>query len=139
LRILIKGGKMKHLQLLLAFLLIGGISHVMAQEQGKSVSIEADTDTVIYDLIIFDTGFESWLLTEISMTYHTNAYYKLWNQRYVSEWNSRFMSEAAKYPEIENYIDYNSTLDYGIELNYRLYMYFNYFEEKNDITLVQRR
>jgi hypothetical protein len=36
----------------------------------------------------------------------------------------------------DNYIDYKPNTDYGIDINYRLYYYFRYFEEKNHIKLL---
>ena len=35
----------------------------------------------------------------------------------------------------ETYIDYNSNTDYGLDLNYKLYYYFKYFEETNKVKL----
>ncbi len=37
--------------------------------------------------------------------------------------------------EYDSYIDYNPNIDYGLDLNYKLYYYFRYFEEKHGIRL----
>jgi hypothetical protein len=36
----------------------------------------------------------------------------------------------------ENYIEYNPRIDYGIDINYKLYYFFKYFEETNHISLL---
>ncbi len=37
---------------------------------------------------------------------------------------------------IDSYIDYRPNIDYGLDLNYKLYYYFKYFEERNNIRLL---
>jgi hypothetical protein len=36
----------------------------------------------------------------------------------------------------QNSIDYNPRIEYGIDINYKLYYYFRYFEETNHISLL---
>lgn len=107
-------------------------------QEGKKVVDVSTNDSVEYELIIIDPGFETWLLSRPSENYHTQQYYENWNYRYVSEWNSRYLTNPARYPDIESYIDYAPGTDYGLELNYRLYWYFIYWEEKTGNTLVER-
>ncbi len=105
--------------------------------QQNNLSIERDS--VEYELLITDTGFDTWLATRSKpMSFYSNEYYKSWNIRYVAEWNIRYTNgvNSALY---ENYVDYNSATDYGIELNYQLYNYFLFFEEKNNVVLIPRK
>ncbi|WP_320019590.1 DUF6146 family protein [Labilibaculum manganireducens] len=103
--------------------------------QGNENKI-AVTDSVEYELLILDTGFESWFATRNMMaTAHTNNYYKNWNQIYVLEWNQQYMQRN---PRIDNYIEYDPLEDYGLEINYKLYNYFQFVEEKTGISLVRR-
>ncbi len=93
-------------------------------------------DSVEYELLIFDPGFEAWLAARPSMNYYSQSYYESRNRLYVMEWNSRYLNPPRNGPVYENLIDYNPEIDYGIELNYRLFYYFRYFEETNHIKLL---
>lgn len=98
---------------------------------------EVESDSVEYELIIFDPGFESWFVTrDMRSSARSNSYYKYWNQWYVLEWNQLFRSG---HPLMENQIDYHTDEDYGFEVNYKLYHYFLYVENKYGITLIKRR
>ena len=108
--------------------------------QGKKERgvLKADTiaaDSLEYRLIVLDPGFETWLITKPPMNFYSNDYYNMKNRLYVSEWNLRYMTlnQTGLY---DNYIDYNPGIDYGIEINYKLYYYFRYFEETNHLTLL---
>jgi hypothetical protein len=109
-------------------------------QKGKGrLALKADSvksDSLEYELIIIDPGFDSWLVTKPSMNYHSKSYYEVKNLLYVSEWNNRYM-QPLRYGNIyETYIDYRPVTDYGLEVNYRLYYYFLYFEETNHVTLI---
>ncbi len=39
-------------------------------------------------------------------------------------------------PRINSYIDYSLNRDYGFDFNYKLYMYFRFFEDTNRIKLI---
>lgn len=85
-------------------------------------------DKTEYELIVFDPEFETWFMTNFSPAKdHSNEYYQSWNNQYVSDWNYHYM--AGHMPKVfENYIDYDFTIDYGINLNRELYYYFRYVE-----------
>ena len=53
---------------------------------------------------------------------------------YVSEWNYRYTT-IKNHGEYDSFIDYNPETDYGLDLNYKLYYYFKYFEEKHGTKL----
>ncbi|MCF8231159.1 MAG: DUF6146 family protein [Bacteroidales bacterium] len=90
-------------------------------------------DSTEYELIIFDGRFESWYIQRKKPKwYHTENYYKHWNQRYVNEWNYRYNLGD---PRFDSYIEYQPTKDYGLELEHKLYYYFEYFQEKHNISL----
>ena len=96
----------------------------------------ASQDSTEYELLILDIGFESWLATRSSIAMaHSNAYYKNWNHIYVTEWNHKHMQG---HPIFENYIEYDLFEDYGLDINYKLYNYFLFVEEKTGISLVRR-
>jgi hypothetical protein len=129
--------------LFLTIILIFISSAVLYSQKGKDKLImKADsikTDSIEYDLIINDPGFESWLATKPSMNFLSKTYYETWNHMYVTEWNNRYYQQQRYGPLYEDYIDYRPNTDYGLELNYRLYYYFLFFEESNNVVLVRRR
>lgn len=84
-------------------------------------------DSTEYELIVFDPGFDYWLNSHsFSKNQYTNAYLQSMNNQYVQEWNHRY---AIGDRRIESYIDYDAHNKYDFEFNYKLFMYFKYFEE----------
>lgn len=114
-----------------------GLTMVSAQEAGDTIIIDAEKDSTEYQLLIIDPGFDSWLATQPPVNFHSNQYYRIWNLRYVNEWNN--MYRTGRHPQyVESYVDYDPNAEYEVELNYKLYWYFRYFEKKYNITLVKR-
>lgn len=96
----------------------------------------ATTDSVEYELLILDIDFESWFASRNMIgTAHSDNYYKNWNQIYVLEWNQLYMQGNHN---IDNYIEYDIFEDYGLEINYKLYNYFLFVEEKTGISIAHR-
>jgi hypothetical protein len=123
----------------LILIIILALSYTEGFSQGKKEMIRPVPDTVSadsteYELIIIDPGFDTWFLTQPSREYKSQNYYEYWNRLYVSEWNYRY-STARDKGEYDSYIDYNPRINYGLDLNYKLYYYFKYFEEKNGTKL----
>ncbi len=120
---------------------ICSVSSVQAQKHRDHVRVSNDTlksDSLEYKLVVLDPGFETWLLRKPPMNYHSNDFYRIWNERYVFEWNWRY-DHPEKYGDLfDTRIDYDLKTGYGIELNYRLYYYFQFFEETNRIKLLPR-
>jgi len=56
------------------------------------VSIDDTTqnDEYEYKLIVMEPGYESYLVLQPPMELYSEHYYKIWNQRYVTEWNIRY-------------------------------------------------
>ena len=100
---------------------------------------DEETDSVEYELIILDPGFDAFLAMQPHMQYYSRYYYENWNLRYVREWNYRH-SQPLRFGNIyETYIDYRPNIDYGLELNYRLYYYFRFFEKENGVDLLPEK
>ena len=102
----------------------------------KSVNIqEGDTvrianDSLEYEIIIIDPGFNSWLVSRARPEgYYSQQYMESRNMLYVQEWNSRVLQPQTYNPNLyEMQIDYRPGIDYGYEVNYKLYNYFIYFQ-----------
>lgn len=89
-------------------------------------------DSLEYEIIIIDQGFNSYLLSIAKPKwYYSEAYYKTKNNFYVTQWNIR-VREPFKYsPNIyEQQIDYDANIEYGLEVNYMLFNYFKFVEYK---------
>ena len=111
------------------------------QEKTKGkAEIKQNADSVEYELLVFDSGFETYLAkVPYSKEYHTNEYYKNWNIRYVTEWNVRALNPMRYGSFYESKIDYQSNIDYGLDLNFKLYHYFRYIEDTHGIVLIKRK
>lgn len=85
-------------------------------------------DSVEYELIVFDSEFETWyMLQNSSARYRSQEYYEGWNRQYVSEWNC-LATQPRRRSFFGSIIEYESGVDYGFELNHKLFYYFQYVE-----------
>ncbi len=85
-----------------------------------------------YEIIIIDSGFDLWLASFARpRQFYSQSYMENKNILYVSEWNNR-VRQPFRYDSnlYEMQIDYFSNIDYGYEVNYKLYNYFIYFQRK---------
>lgn len=97
-------------------------------------SAKAEVDSIEYILIVNEIDFENWLVTNNrQIGYHSHDFYKAWNKIYVREFNWR-VSRGADHP-FNEIINYDFVTDYGIELDYRLYWYFMFIQNKYDVSL----
>jgi hypothetical protein len=125
--------------IILAVFLFASISSAQKEDvvqKKKSLQVETKIakDSTEYDLIIFDIGFDSWFaINDNESQKRSLSYYEHKNQFYVIAWNDLY---TRNIPSIDCRIEYESTVRYGFDLNYKLYMYFKYFEKKNKIKLI---
>ncbi|MBV2245636.1 MAG: hypothetical protein KUL83_00600, partial [Lentimicrobium sp.] len=66
----------------------------------------------------------------------SNSYYRSMNNLAVSNWNHYYNTNRYN-RVINNHIAYNPAVDYGIEVNRRLYWYFKYIEESYRVPLLR--
>jgi hypothetical protein len=87
-------------------------------------------DSVIYELIVLETGFDNWFATNRKpLWYHTEEYYRHWDFMYSQEWNNRCIHLAYREP-YSYLIEYDYNTDYGVDLNYKLFYFFKFIEYK---------
>ncbi|MRX63916.1 DUF6146 family protein [Maribacter luteus] len=100
------------------------------QKVGDTINI-ADTKTE-YEIIIIEPGFNFWLNSIAKPEgYYSQSYLENRNNVYVIEWNQRVLQPQVYDPDLyELQIDYSPNIDYGYEVNYKLYNYFIYFQRK---------
>ena len=99
--------------------------------------VENDTvrianDSLEYEIIIIDPGF-SYFLNAIARPegYHSQSYLENKNQFLVADYNSRVLNPRVYNPNIyEMQINYDPNIDYGYDVNYKLYNYFVYLSRK---------
>ncbi len=109
-----------------------GVNHHSSKLELKSA--EQSKDSTDYELIIFDPGFDFWLNSKAeSKEMYTNDYLSSINRLMVQEWNRRYSAGDRRFA---SFIDYDISEEYSLDLNYRLFMYFRYFQEINRIRLV---
>ena len=87
-------------------------------------------DELEYEIIIIEPGFNSWMLGRAKPEgYYSQEFLENRNRLYVTEWNNRVLQPQRYNPNLyEMRIDYSSNIDYGYEVNYKLYYYFTYFQ-----------
>lgn len=126
---------MRLLVLMLTILIVSGCKSYQGsgtRSQGSNILSKAENDDE-YELTIIDSGFDRWFsVNRRPINYHTLSFYEQQNARYVRAWNQMVDQQgrynALNYP-FENRIDYDPSIDYGLELNYKLYNYFRYIED----------
>jgi hypothetical protein len=95
-----------------------------------SDTIKIANKDIEYEVIIIDPGFSTWLNSlAYPRGFYDQSYLETKNQQYINEWNYRF-SQPQQYNRdlYEMSIDYDSTINYGYEVNYLIYNYMVYFQ-----------
>jgi len=93
-------------------------------------------DSLEYKIIILDIGFNNYLNTIAKpIDYYSQHYLENKNIFYVTEWNIR-ANNPLQYGDLyDNQIEYSPLIDYGLEVNYKLFNYFQFFEKKYKVRL----
>ncbi len=96
----------------------------------KNDTVRIANDSLKYEVIIIDPGFNSWLQSRAyPRDYYSKSYLENKNREYVSEWNSRILQPLRYSPSLyEMSINYDYNVDYGYEVNYLIYNYMIYFQ-----------
>lgn len=121
------------------FLLFGcTTSNRMLKVQDENL-IDITQNEEEYELIVLDPGFETWFITTWSPAKdRSKEYYALWNQRYVTEWNYKSTRpHSSKF--FDSMIYYDPTIDYGMDVERKLYYYFRWVDTKLGIPILSTR
>ena len=94
-------------------------------------------DSLEYEITIIDIGFNRFLNSIARpRNFHSQLYLEMKNRNYVLTWNQRVRNSQQFNPNIyENIIDYNPNIDYGYEVNYLLFNYFEFAQRKYRMVL----
>lgn len=100
----------------------------VANTENDTVSIA--NDELEYQIIIIEPGFNFWLASRAQPEgFYSQQFLENRNRIYVMEWNQRVLQPQRFNPNLyELRIDYQNDIDYGYEVNYKLYNYFIYFQ-----------
>lgn len=94
-------------------------------------TIRIENEELEYEIIIIENGFEMYLAQQPPMSYYSDFYLANKNIFFVSEWNRRVALPGIYNPNLyEQLIQYDFNIDYGKEVNYKLFMYFKFFQKK---------
>ncbi|OUS16025.1 hypothetical protein A9Q93_06045 [Nonlabens dokdonensis] len=128
-------------KLILSILIVVAIIGCSSLKSSNDYKIEKGTitndtirianDSLKYEVIIFEPGFNAWLATQPQQGYFSQSSMEITNNLRVNEYNLR-VQNPSKY-SIHLYpfrIDYDRRIDYGYEVNYLLHNYFLFFEQK---------
>lgn len=119
------------MKILRYLIILGSVALFYQCKSTKSTSVQVAETEEKHELIVLDINFNSWLVLRPSIDMYSLSYLKTKNATFVAEYNNRvinrFNYSADLYPQR---IEYSTTENYGKELEYTLYNYFIYFQEK---------
>ncbi|MGW9686164.1 DUF6146 family protein [Flagellimonas sp. 2504JD1-5] len=129
-----------------AILIVGMLLSCTSQKQAIDIStdeqavfnsnseekVEIKDEKTEYEIIIIEPGFFTWLQSIARPEgYYSQSFLENRNRLLVISWNQRVLQPQRFNPSLyELQIDYDPNIDYGYEVNYKLYNYFIYFQRK---------
>jgi hypothetical protein len=122
----------------IGFLVWACSSSQIGNTSKKEEPVVIANDSLEYEIIIMDIGFNTYLNTIAKPPgYHNQTYLELKNRNYVIAWNYRARN-IPRFDEgiYQNIIDYNPRINYGYDVNYKLFNYFEFAQRKYRMRLV---
>ena len=104
------------------------------EEMVENDTVRIANDSLEYEIIIIDPGF-SYFLNSMARPegYYSQDYLENKNRFLVTDYNIRVHNPQRYDPNIyEMEINYDPNIDYGYDVNYKLYNYFVYLTRKHD-------
>ncbi|MBF4986609.1 hypothetical protein FNJ87_20600 [Nonlabens mediterrranea] len=107
------------------------VSNNSATSTIASDTLRIANDSLEYEIIIIEPGFNSWLVTQPPRGFYSQSTLELRNNFSVREYNLRVNNPLRYSPDLYMWrIDYDPKVNYGYEVNYLLYNYFLFFEKR---------
>jgi hypothetical protein len=92
-------------------------------------------DSTLYEALIIDPNFDTWYLLNFALSKdRSNDYYRMKNNIAVVNWND-YYRKGLYLKVVDSYINYEPHIDYGMEVNRKLFWYFKYVQENYKIQL----
>ncbi|QNM85610.1 hypothetical protein H9W90_00355 [Polaribacter pectinis] len=114
-----------------------GSSPINNKNIEKEEPVVIANDSLEYEITIIDIGFNLFLNTIAQPEgYYSQEYLETRNRIFVTNWNIRARNPSQFNDNIyENVIDYQPNIDYGYDVNYKLFNYFMFAQRKYKMTL----
>jgi len=129
--------KSKFYTVLLAVLIIGCAGTTNTKKDivnttgNTSDTLRIANDSLEYEILIVEPGFNSWLATQPPRGFYGQVWLENRNIMNVTQYNNRVLNPSKFNPSIYiQQIDYQRNIDYGYEVNYLLYNWFEFFEQR---------
>lgn len=102
------------------------------QDTAISDTVRIANDSLEYEIIIIDPGYATFLYSKARPEgYYSQSYLENKNQFLVSDYNQRVQQPFQYNSDIYvQEINYDPQIDYGYEVNYKLYYYFVYLSSR---------
>ena len=134
---------MKLLKQILVLITVGiffctcGSSSLKKSATQKEEPVIIANDSLEYEITIIDIGFNLFLNSVAQPEgYYSQEYLETKNRIFVTNWNIRARNQLQFNNNIyENVIDYQPNIDYGYEVNYKLFNYFMFAQQKYKMRL----
>lgn len=96
-----------------------------------SDTVRIANDSLAYEIIIIEPGFNQWLATQRPRGFYEQFWLENRNIFLVTEYNNRVINSTQFNPNLYlQQINYDRTVDYGYEVNYLLWNWFQFFQER---------
>ncbi|WP_290696183.1 DUF6146 family protein [Lacinutrix sp.] len=117
------------------------IIEIETAKVNKGDTIKISGENLEYDVIIIEPGFGFYLASRAQpKDYYSQSYMETRNFRYVQEWNRRVLQPSRYNPNLyEMNINYIQGIDYGYDVNYKIYNYFIFFQNRYNQNLLGGR
>lgn len=110
------------------------------QNTTENDTLRIKNDSLEYEIMIIEPGFYNWLATQQPRGYYGQTFLESRNQQFVQQYNYRVHNPLQFDPLLyQQEINYSFNIDYGYEVNYLLYNYFVYFQQKYDQNFIGGR
>ncbi|MRX39812.1 hypothetical protein GJU43_11050 [Flavobacterium sp. LC2016-23] len=108
------------------------VSEPVNMDVALNDTVRIANDSLEYEVIIIDNGFSTWLASRAyPRNYYSQSYLESKNILYINEWNNRVLQPQRYNPGLyEMNINYNPAINYGYEVNYLIYNYMIYFQNR---------
>jgi len=101
-------------------------------KNGLEEAVKIADEKTEYEITIIEPGFNTWLQSIARPEgYYSQSFLENRNRLLVINWNNRVNQPQRFDPNLYQIkINYSSTIDYGYDVNYKLYNYFIFFQRR---------
>lgn len=88
-------------------------------------------DSLEYEILIIEPGFNTWLLTQPPRQFYAQSTLEIRNKIMVINYNNKVLQPTRFNSNLYiQQIDYDNFTDYGYEVNYLLFNWFEFFQKQ---------